>query len=340
LNTAEVATVNQGEDNKTPQQVYEGLKGSIARQREVLSDMLKIPLQEIADMCAAVWPDRELLNQALMSGLDSLPYCQFLYALDTDAQQISDNASHQGLLTEHFGRDRSTRPYVNKIVPAENYILSGAYMSLRAYRPSVTAIQVVRKEGNVVGFVGADFDLRDLPLTRVLYEETPQWKQIKGDPAIRGNVFLQTRVQSRLDEQLDDALIILEELMTVHGVFHTQIHFSSSRAIIWLRNDPFRYRLLDVNELMDPEICFAYPIVEYPDNAVIKVSQIKPILDSFRQLRFGDESIYLRSGSMNIFNGLIGLNFSCDGSHYIPHAEFLGKDMSFWGISAASQSNK
>ncbi len=330
--------MTQAQDTQTPQQVYEGLKGSIARQREVLSDMMKIPLQEIADICAEVWPDRELLGQALLSGLDSLPYCQFLYALDSDAQQISDNASHQGLLSEHFGRDRSQRPYIRDIVPAENFILSGAYMSLRAYRPSVTAIQVVRKQDKVVGFIGADFDLRDLPLTRILYEEAPQWKQIKGDPAIRGNVFLQTRVQSRLDEQLDDALVIIEELMTVHGVFHAQIHFSSSRAIIWLRNDPFRYRLLDVNELMDPEICFAYPIVDYPDNAVIKVKEIKPILESFRKLRFGDESIYLRSGSMNIFNGLIGLNFSCDGSHYIPHEEFLGKDMSFWGISSATQS--
>ncbi len=329
-------TVTQLEDNRTPQQVYEGLKGSIARQREVLSDMIKIPLQELANICAEVWPDKTLLDQALMSGLDSLPYCQFLYALDTEAQQISDNASRQGQLPEHFGRDRSQRPYVRNLVPAENFILSGAYMSLRAHRPSVTAIQVIRKEDRVVGFIGADFDLRDLPLTRVLYEEPAQWKQIKGDPAIRGSVFLQTRAQSRLDEQLDDALIILEELITVHGVFHSQIHFSSSRAIIWLRNDPFRYRLLDVNELLDPEICFAYPIVDYPENTVIKVEQIKPILESFRQLRFGDESIYLRSGSMNIFNGLIGLNFSCDGSHYIPHVEFLDKDMSFWGISAAS----
>lgn len=327
------------DNSKTHQQVYAGLKGSIARQREVLTDMLKIPLQSIADMCSAVWPNRELLNQALMSGLDSLPYCQYLYALDTHAQQISDNASRQGLLVDHYGRDRSDRPYIKHVVPTKNFILSGAYMSMKAYRPSVTAIQLIRKEGQVVGFIGADFDLRDLPLTSVLYEEPVQWKQIKGDPAIRGNVFFQTRSQSRMDEQLNDVLIILEELISVHGVFHTQIHFSSSRAIVWFLEDPYRYRLLDVNELMDPEICFAYPIIEYPDKAVIKSTQIKPILDSFRQLRFGDESIYLRSGSVNIFNGLIGLNFSCDGSHYIPYSEFLENDMSFWGMSSGSPKN-
>jgi hypothetical protein len=134
--------------------------------------MLKIPLQEIAVMYAVVWPDRVLLNQTLMSGLDSLPYCQFLYALDTDVQQIIDNVNHQGLLTEHCGRDRS-----------------GAYKRFKARRPSVTAIQVVRKEGDVTGFVGAGLDLRDLPLTRVLYEEPQLLKQIMDGPASRGNVF-------------------------------------------------------------------------------------------------------------------------------------------------------
>jgi hypothetical protein len=31
-----------------------------------------------------------------------------------------------------------------------------------------------------------------------------------------------------------------------------------------------------------------------------------------------DENIDLRSGSLNIYNGIVGLNFSCDGSHYMP----------------------
>ena len=43
-----------------------------------------------------------------------------------------------------------------------------------------------------------------------------------------------------------------------------------------------------------------------------------------------DETIYLRSGMLNIFNGLIGLTFSCDGSHYMPWDEFLDKNLGFW----------
>jgi len=29
-------------------------------------------------------------------------------------------------------------------------------------------------------------------------------------------------------------------------------------------------------------------------------------------------------------NGLLGLTFSCDGSHYMPMEEFLEKSYAFW----------
>jgi hypothetical protein len=47
-------------------------------------------------------------------------------------------------------------------------------------------------------------------------------------------------------------------------------------------------------------------------------------------LRFADETIYLRSASINIMNGMLGLTFSCDGSHYMPISEFLDRNLSFW----------
>jgi hypothetical protein len=36
-----------------------------------------------------------------------------------------------------------------------------------------------------------------------------------------------------------------------------------------------------------------------------------------------DETIYLRSGMLNVFNGMVGLTFLWDGSHYMPWDEFL-----------------
>jgi hypothetical protein len=43
-----------------------------------------------------------------------------------------------------------------------------------------------------------------------------------------------------------------------------------------------------------------------------------------------DETIYLRTCMLNIFNGMIGLTFACDGSRYMPWQEFLEKILDFW----------
>lgn len=310
------------------------LQQGIARQREMLTSLLAEPLQRAAEACREVWGERRRLDEALLRMLPEVPNCKFLYVLDTDGVQISDNVSHEGLIEKDFGRDRSTRPYMSEVVPSSDFLLSDAYISLRAQRPSLTAIQIVRDaHGKVLGFVGADFDLRDLPLTRDLYEEPRYWRQIKGDPSIRGTVFHQTRVESDLDRHLDTALSIMEELMIDHGVFHAKLHFSSSRAVIWWYDDPYRYRLLDIDALIDPDTCLLYPNRAYPPDALVPQKDIRTILQSFRQLRFMDEMFYLRSGALNIFNGIVSLTFSCDGSHYLPYDEFLNKEHAFWLIN-------
>ena len=307
------------------------LQESVSHQREVLVTLLVDPMKRAAKSCAKVWGDRENLNHALTEILHTMSYCKYLYALDKDAVQISDNVSHEGLVTRHFGRDRSERPYVQEMAPGGEFILSTAYISLRAKRPSLTAMQLVRDEDKrAIGLVGADFDLRDLPLTRDLYEEPREWTQIKGDPSIRRNVFSQTRSDSDMDRHIDTVLGVIEELIVDHGVFHAKFHFSSNRSVIWHFDDPFRYRLLSLDALVDPNICLAYPNRGYPKDAAIPKSQIRPILNSLRQLRFMDDTLYLRSGALNIFNGIISLNFSCDGSHYIPYDEFLNKGHAFW----------
>lgn len=308
----------------------DSLQESVARQREALLELLQEPLGRLAENCCQVWGEREKLNVLLGDALKDLPYCKHLYALDINAIQISDNVSHSGLL-EGFGRDRSERPYMSEVEPGAGFVLSDAYISLRERRPSLSAIQLVRnKEGKALGFIGAYFGLRDLPLTRELYEEPRYWRQIKGDPSIRGTVFHQTRTESEMDRKIDTVLGVVAELMLYHGVFHVILHFSSSRSIIWLLKDPYRYRLLDINELIDPNTCLAYPRIPYPVDALVPAGQIREVLDSFRGLRLMDEMFYLRSGALNIFNGIVGLTFSCDGSHYIPYDEFLKMDNRFW----------
>jgi len=311
------------------------LKESIQQQRESLEKSLVAPLAKISYLCEAVWPDRKKLDDVMLKNLKTIPNCTFLYALDTDGIQISDNISHSGLLAEHFGRDRSQRPYMKELVPVSGFLLSEAYISLRVSRPSLTALQVVKRKDEVIGFIGADFDLRNLPVTAEMYEEPAKWRQIKGDVAIRSTLFQQTRAESLLDKDIDQAMSILEELMVAHGLFQFVLHFSSSRATIWLMNDPYRYHILQAEELSDPDICLAYPTHDYPKDALIPEDAIGSVLENMQQLRFTDENIYLRSASINIFNGMISLTFSCDGSHYMPYHEFLDKNISFWVGSSA-----
>lgn len=310
-------------------------KEAVNQQRIELARSLLSPLTAIAQACASGWPDRDALNKILLDSFRSVPNCLFLYALDQNGIQVSDNVSADGLMPEHFKRDRSHRPYMREPVPASGFLLSDAYLSLRANRPSITALQVVQRDGETLGYIGADFDLRDLPVTGDAYEESVSWQQIKGDPAIRSVVFQQCRTASPMDENFDTAIAIIEELITNHGLFQCVLHFSSSRATIWFFNDPYRYRILDHEALSDPDVCLIYPGRAYPEDALIPADRIGSILRAMKKLRLTDETFYLRSASINIFNGKISLTFSCDGSHYMSWQEFLEKDESFWFGTAA-----
>jgi hypothetical protein len=303
---------------------------SIYRQREELARMLREPLAQLARKCVPVWSDRERLNAVLLDGFSSIPYCTYLYVVDTEYVQISDNVSMTGLVTEHHHRNRAERPYMQEAMPAWGFLLSDAYISLSAGRPSLTALQVIASDAHTLGYLGADFDLRNLPVTSTLYQEPGSWRQVKGDPAIRGTLFQQTRSESPLDRNMQTALSILEELMTERGIFQCQIHFSSSQATIWTIDDPLRYRILDQEALKDPDICLLYPSRPYPADATIPRSDVARILDAMRALRLVDTTIYLRTGSINLFNGMVSLTFSCDGSHYMRYVEFLSKGAEFW----------
>ena len=305
-------------------------KDSIYLQREELARILREPMGQLAERCASAWGNGEALDVILVEQFSSIPHCSFLYCVGTDGVQVCNNVGQQGIVPEYLGRDRSQRPYMKEPVPDWGFLLSDAYISLRGHRPSLTALQVVRRDSSTLGYLGADFDLRNLPVTSELYEEPGYWRQVKGDPAIRGTVFQQCRVESPMDGNLEQALSILEELLTQRGVFQCQIHFSSSQATIWTVDDPFRYRILDHEALSDPDICLVYPAQPYPADAAIPAEAVVHILQGLRAMRTADENIYLRSASINLYNVMISLTFSCDGTHYMRYDEFLGKSTHFW----------
>jgi len=304
---------------------------SIFRQREELARMLREPLTLLARKCVPAWSNQDLLNAALHEGFSGIPYITSLYVIGTDGLQTSDNISNTGITPGHYQHNHAEHPYMKEAMPAWGFLLSDAYISLDAHRPSLTSLQVVASDaGTVLGYLGADFDLRRLPVTSALYQEPGKWRQVKGDPAIRSALFKQTRTESPMDRNIETVLSILEELLTERGIFQCQIHFSSSQVTIWTIDDPLRYRILDQEAITDTDICLVYPSRPYPVDATIQRTGITPILDGMQALRMIDTNIYLRMASINIFNGMVSLTFSCDGSHYMRHTEFLEKGTAFW----------
>jgi hypothetical protein len=312
-----------------------GIKESIRLQREALTQLLGKMMLKLAKRCAPLIQDRAALEALLQENLPHIPSCKHLYILDRNACQITDNITRDGHDPNHYGRDRLDRPYMQKIIGWTDFKLSEAYISRNKKRPSVTAIQVIRdNEGERIGFLGADYDLRDLPNlptgNNELYHEPDTWRQLKGDPAIRGGLFLQCRAESGMDKHWSSILPLFHELMSARGVFHGKLHFSSSRATVWMLDNPFVYRILSLEELIDPNTCLAYPRHPYSERAIVPMSAILPVFELLHALRFADDNVYLRSGSLNLCNGMVSLNFSCDGSHYLRYDEFLQKSLDFW----------
>lgn len=306
------------------------IQQAILAKKEALADAVKAPLGELAIHCAERWPDAESLDCLLADNIADISNCHLLYAWDVRGIEISSLVQRDGRDSSWRGRDLSDRPYLKNHLPFRGIMLSSVYQSEHTHKPCITALQAVGKEHELLGFIAADFAVSDLLRDSELMPAQLHWQQFRGDPAVRGTLFMQQRAQSLLDDHIDEVLDQIQNLMANHGIFHTKIHFSSGRCSFWLTDDPYNYRMHSVEEIVDPWLCLAYPQREYPSRAKMQPEHITAVLGQLKQLRFADDTIYLRSSSINIFNGLIGLTFSCDGSHYMPYDEFLAKNMDFW----------
>lgn len=310
-------------------------KDCIFTQRTQVASILRDPLASLADKCVSIWNEPERLNSMLVNNFESIPHCSYLYAVNKEGMQISGNVSEDGIETSNYHSSQSEKSYMKEVMPDWGFLLSDSYISLDGHRPSLTALQIVADNKVTLGYLAADFDLRELPVTAALYTEPENWRQVKGDPSIRGNLFQQSRCESPMDGQMQNALSILEELIIERGIFQCQVHFSSSQITIWTIDDPFRYRILDQEAINDTDICLLYPSRSYSADAMIPRTVIREILERLQDLRMIDTTVYLRTASINIFNGMISLTFSCDGSHYMHYDEFLTKGINFWSGLAA-----
>lgn len=126
------------------------------------------------------------------------------------------------------------------------------------------------------------------------------------------------------DENIDALHRIMCAVTVSKGVFHIKAHYSSSQLTCWFFDDPFHYRVYVKDEIFENGFLDSLPTVSYEGRKpLMDRDHINLVLDEFKRLRETDEQIYLRSGSFNRMSGMVALNFSCDGSHYIDYEEFF-----------------
>ena len=304
---------------------------TIREKKQTLRLLTAEPMAALARACSPLWNNSDALDLLLQKDMPLLPHCHLIYAVDTRGHLLSANIDAQYMDVSKRGMDLSDRPYLETRLPYQGFTISHVYISEQTKKSCITVMHPVRDGLTVLGFIAADFDVDDLPASKDNPpEEEQKWIQYKGDPAIRSTLFMQERVHSAMDKCLDEVIDIIIEMMQHHGIFHCKIHFSSSRASFWSMEDPYTYHINTVDELINPDRCLAYPRQPLTSRAIVSSEDIACVLNLFKQLRHADETVYLRSSSFNIINGMVGLTFSCDGSHYVPYREFLSKNIEFW----------
>ena len=311
-------------------QNIEQLANEVSEKKRYLSRRVMTPMTDIALSCLNVLQDAEHLDAYLTQAIQQLPNCSRIYVTDRSYRQISSNIS-VAEVDKHFrGQDLDGRPYLQATIPLKGLVLSDIYEDERSGAACISLVQAIQKKGDLKGLVIADFRLDDLPIPDNVMRMMSNWQQFRGDPAIRNSLFSQQRQDSYLDSHIKDVHRVIVELMQHHGVFHFKLHYSSSRVTLWFYDQPHHYRIHMVDQLLSGAVQSRYPRQAYPEDATVSIDQLQQVQDHFVALRYADDNIYLRSGSVNIVNGMVGLNFSCDGTHYMSVDEFIDNDLEYW----------
>jgi hypothetical protein len=301
-------------------------KETVSNKKKFLSSLIKAPMQVTEQTCAERWPDLDAVADYLLQSLCRLPHCQLLYVIDIHGKQLSGNVTRNGIDNTWQDQDLSDRPFFSGDLPFRGMTLSPAYLSQRSMQPCITAIQAVNLQGELLGFIAADFHIKDLP---VISTTTLHKLHSHGSQHPNSTSKLKKR-KTQTDLNIDYLIYALSTMMQEHGVFHIKLDFDSEHCNVWSYQDPHHYRVHSIKQLMSSELLDQYPVTEFNGRNVISIEQIPLIFAQLKALRQTDDNTYLHSGSLNIVNGMVGLTFSHDEPRYLSVEEFLNHDLGHW----------
>ncbi len=295
----------------------------IGKQSKALKAIFEPNMLKLSKACVLCWSDLERLDNILSTYFSSIPYCHLIYAVDKFGKQISSNINAYGIDYSYRNQDLSKRPY--SINLKRNFMLSSVYINQNTGCPCISAVHSVSDDSQqFLGFIVADFDLRNLPLAISSDKGNSlphNCKRRQASEFCTKNAF---------DKYPNELQGILHKLISDHGLFHVTIHYASAQVMLWSMDDPYQYSIYDAKQLFDQDMYLLYSRLPYPANAKVSNDQVQQVLEHFNNLRGVDEQIYLCSASLNIMNGMVGLSFSFDGTQYMSVDEFLNKNWHHW----------
>jgi len=304
------------------------VKKTIGEQRKILATLFEPSMLNLSKLCTDVWSDMEKLDGVLSEQFSTIPHCHLIYAIDKFGKQVSSNVSAKEIDPSYRGQDLSRRPYSVSLYPKRHFMLSSVYISQMIGKPCISTVQPVIDEQQFLGFIVADFDIQQLPLSISIPKTTPLIEQ--STEYANCQQFSNQRINTLLDRHIDDLEGILARLICEQGVFHCMIHYASGQIILWQLDDPYQYRLYTAEQLLGADMYFSYPRHAYPEKAALAKKQVLRVLERLNILRVADDKVYLRTASLNIMNAMVGLTFSCEGTQYLPAPILLEKNLSYW----------
>ncbi len=180
---------------------------------------------------------------------------------------------------------------------------------------------------------------------------------IKGDPSLRESAALRKRYDSKVDSLFDELEPNLEDIMLNRGIYRIFVGFNSGEIRTDSVFDPLRQEIHDAEKIADKEYIHRhFPQINYDDKislmrelyAALRTSEhyknipgywknilnrrsqkwrplepenISKILTTVKRLR-DIEGYYLRNITICIVQGIVRMQFNCDGTQIIDAHNF------------------
>ena len=148
--------------------------------------------------------------------------------------------------------------------------------------------------------------------------------------------FALNKSQGLFENRIVQLIVIVEEILSSHGVCRLMIHFSNNQLTCWAYGDPNGYKIFTAKEVFQSSFMdqfrvstFLAPLTEQIIPVKIPMNKSYVILEEFWRMRTTNQTMCLRSAYFNRLNGSISLTFSHNGNNFILYSDSFNTTSQF-----------